>query len=72
MSTQITIEQFAALVREMRIAQNEYFRSGVKAKFLLEKSKCLEYRVDKLARRIPPPPEGEELKNDASTQKLFL
>lgn len=71
MTTQITIEQFAGLVREMRLAQNEYFRSGIKSKHLLAKSKCLEYRVDKIARRIPPPPAGEELKNDISTQKLF-
>ena len=71
MVTQITLEQFAALVREMRIAQNEYFRSGIKTKYLLAQSKCLEYRVDKIARRIPPPPPGEELKDDVSTQKLF-
>ena len=71
MATQITIEQFAGLVREMRLAQNEYFRSGIKAKYLLEKAKSLEYRVDKIAGQIPVPEPGNELKHEASTLNLF-
>ena len=57
MSTQITFEQFAGLVREMRSAQDEYFR--FKMKNQLSKAKSLEYRVDKIAKTIPQPPIGE-------------
>ena len=69
MSTQITFEQFASLVREMRSAQDDFFR--YKAKTQLTKAKALEYRVDKIARTIPRPPAGEELKQEVSTLKLF-
>ena len=69
MSTQITFEQFAGLVREMRSAQNEYFR--IKMKNQLSNAKSLEYRVDKIAKTIPQPPIGEELKQGAETLNLF-
>ena len=69
MSTQITFEQFAGLVREMRSAQDDYFR--FKMKNQLAKAKSLEYRVDKIAKTIPRPPVGEELKQDAETLNLF-
>ena len=71
MTTQITLEQFASLVREMRSAQDEYFRSGVKTKNQLAHAKALEYRVDKLAKRIPLPPSGQELQQDSSLLNLF-
>ncbi len=69
MSTQITLEQFASLVREMRLAQDEFFRCKMKPQ--LTKAKALEYRVDKIARAIPRPPAGEELKQEVYTLKLF-
>ena len=71
MTTQLTLEQFASLVREMRSAQDEYFRSSVKTKNQLTHAKALEYRVDKLAKHIPPPPPGQELKQDSTLLKLF-
>ena len=69
MSTQITFEQFAGLVREMRAAQDEYFRFKMKSQ--LSNAKSLEYRVDKIAKTIPRPPLGEELKQGAETLNLF-
>ena len=69
MSTNITFEQFAGLVREMRSAQDEYFRFKMKAQ--ITKAKSLEYRVDKIARTIPQPPAGEELQPAADTLNLF-
>ena len=68
---EITLEQFASLVREMRAAQDEYFRSSVKTKNQLAHAKALEYRVDKLAKRIPLPPAGQELKQDSTLLNLF-
>ena len=69
MSTQITFEQFAGLVKEMIAAQDEYFR--FKMKNQLSKAKSLEYRVDKIAKTIPQPPIGEELKQGTETLNLF-
>ena len=69
MSTQITFEQYAGLVREMRSAQDEFFRFKMKAQ--LVKAKSLEYRVDKISRTIQRPPEGEELKPAPDTLNLF-
>jgi len=70
MTTNITLEQFASLVREMRAAQDEFFRYKMKSQ--LTKAKSLEYRVDKLAKAIPAPPQGEELTQSYINQKLFL
>jgi len=69
MSTKITFEQFASLVREMRAAQDGYFR--YKNKTQLTKAKSLEYRVDQLARTIPRPPADEQLTATAETLNLF-
>ena len=69
MLTQITIEQFAGLVREMRFAQDQYFR--FKTKVQLTKAKSLEYRVDKIVKTIPRPGIGEDLVQEAETLNLF-
>jgi len=65
MKSNITLEQLAKIVREMRFQQNEYFR--FRSKVQLEKSKNLEYRVDEILKTIPEPDETIFIQ-----QNLFL
>ena len=69
MLAQITIEQLAGLVREMRAAQDQYFRFKTKTQFA--KAKSLEYRVDKIIKTIPRPAIGQDLIQEPETLNLF-
>ena len=57
----MTLQTLAKLIREMRAAQNEYFRTRTATS--LTKAKTLEHKVDEILKTIPEPIEPQ--------QKLF-